>query len=140
MSLPGPARSVLGLLQAALYTRLSEDEQLVDELGWGVYDQVPEDASYPYIGLGEAFETPDNDLGSFGRNVLLVLHLWSRYQGYAQATEALDRVVQLLEHQSLEITGHRVISVHFVDAQTVPDPDPTIRHAPVRFRALTEQA
>ena len=40
-------------LQSTIYTTLSNDNTLTSTLGAGVFDEVLEGASYPFISLGE---------------------------------------------------------------------------------------
>ncbi|WP_018503095.1 DUF3168 domain-containing protein [Parafrankia discariae] len=100
----------------------------------GVFDFVPETARRPYITLGEAIETPDNTHSGYGRQTLLTLHVWTEIRGYAQGNAIVDRLVALLDHQPLTITGRRWISTRLEFAQALPDPDPRIRHHVLRFR------
>lgn len=134
-----PARLVAGELQRAVYTRLTGDQVLSAMAP--VFDHVPEDATRPYVTLGEAIETPVGAHDRYGRSVLLVLHVWSDQDGMTEATTIANRLVELLDHQAeeLEVAGHRVVSARFVDAAPQRDPDQRIRHVPVRFRVQTEQ-
>lgn len=108
----------------------------------GVFDEVnaggvPE----PYITIGEAIETPDNSHDRFGRQGLFAVNIWTRYRGYKQALELKSRVIQLLDHQPLDLGEdlHHV-STHFEFAQNLRDEDdPEIRRVLVRFRVSTEQ-
>jgi hypothetical protein len=117
---------------------LNSDSEL-RALVTGIFDEVPEGQVHPYVVLGEAFETPDNTHDTFGREVVITLHTWSRYRGYAEVLRITDRIITLLDHQPLSITGHNVIAVRHEFAQTLRDPDPEIRHVPIRFRVVTEQ-
>lgn len=108
----------------------------------GVFDEVnaggvPE----PYITIGEAIETPDNSHDRFGRQGLFAIHIWSRYRGYKEALEIKNRVVELLDHQTLNLGEdlHHV-STRFEFAQNLRDEDdPEVRRVLVRFRVFTEQ-
>jgi hypothetical protein len=135
-----PAGYAAGALQRALYARLAGDPVLV-AAGCGVWDDVPEDAAMPYLTLGEAVEVPSSSHDRPGRQVLVTLHVWSRYRGMAEANAVAGRVVELLDHQQRQIpvAGHHLVAFRFVDAVPQRDPDPLIRHVPVRFRAETFQ-
>ena len=128
------------LVQGAMYARLQASEDLT-ALGVGVYDQVPEEAPYPYIVLGEMTEIPDNRLPGIGRSTTHTLHIWSRYAGYAQALQILQVVVGMFDHQPLTVPGLHHVSTDFEFSQTLTDPDGAgdLRHVPVRFRTRTEQ-
>lgn len=105
----------------------------------GVYDYVPEDAERPYVTLGEAVSTPDNDLGGFGAETVLTIHVWTDARGMAAGQAIADRIVQLLDHQPLVIDGHRHIATRWEYGDSMRDPDPTIRHYVLRFRIVTAQ-
>ncbi|MGM1079701.1 DUF3168 domain-containing protein [Streptomyces sp. H28] len=136
MSAPAPMLAV----QSAVYARLKGDAALMGMIS-GVYDYVPETAAYPFVVIGEALETPDNRHGGFGRQTVITLHVWSRYQGYAQVLRIGARVTELLDHQPLTIPGLSWIATRFEFSQTLTDPEPPgdIRHLVLRYRIVTEQ-
>lgn len=126
-------------IQAAIYARLTGDATLTG-LVTGVFDDVPEKQAHPYVVLGEAIETPRNWHGGFGREVVETLHVWSRSRGFSQGLAIAQRITTLLDHQPMTLAGgHLVVSVRHELTQTLRDPDPEIRHLPVRFRLTTEQ-
>lgn len=129
------ARSALHAVQQAFYARLTA------ELEVPVYDWVPEDAPYPYVVIGEATEMSDNNHASFGRDVTMTLHVWTKgHAGFGPTLELVDQVQQALDHQlDLSLVGQRVVTLRLDQVLTMRDPDPLIRHAPVRFRVQTEQ-
>lgn len=132
------AHSPLAAIQRAIYQRLSGDEGL----GADVYDHVPEGSPMPYVVLGEATETPRNWLTGFGRSSTHTLHVWSQQQTFDEANAIVDRIVQLLDHQALDLVDDtwEVTHVGFEFSQTLRDPHPPhARHVPVRFRINTEQ-
>ncbi|WP_259471963.1 DUF3168 domain-containing protein [Streptomyces shenzhenensis] len=136
MTAPAPMLPV----QSAIYARLKGDTALMGMIS-GVYDYVPEDVAYPFVVIGEATEVPDNRHGGFGRETVVTLHVWSRYQGYAQALRIGARVTALLDHQPLTIEGLDHIVTRFEFSQTLTDPEPPgdIRHLVLRYRVVTEQ-
>ncbi|WKV74723.1 DUF3168 domain-containing protein [Streptomyces sp. PCS3-D2] len=134
------APAALGPVQQAAYTLLTADTELM-ALITGVYDYVPEDVVFDYVTIGEATEIPDNRHGGFGRQTTLTLHVWTRYRGHARGQRIAARIVALLDHQPLTITGLHHVSTRFEFSQTLTDPEPPgdIRHIPMRFRITTEQ-
>lgn len=138
------AKDVLGPLQAALYALLDGDENLTDLLGHtgdrnGVYDDVPENVVYPYVDLGETVSTPRNTHDGFGAESLVTLHVYVKARGNATAFPIVNRIRALLDEQHLAVAGHTVVSVRHEQTQTLRDPNPGIRHLPVRIRITTEQ-
>lgn len=125
----------------AVRTALTGDAELMS-LVRGVLDWVPEKQPYPFIHLGESFETPANAHDRFGAQVLQTLHVWSQYRGYAQALTIANRIIHVLDHTPLVIDGHAWCWTRFVSMQTLTDPEPPgdIRHLPLMFRIGTEVA
>lgn len=130
------AESALGPLQEAIVARV---EAHMDTPMW---DYVPEDQPYPYVTVGEAFESPDNVHGRFGRRVRQTLHVWTYgRQGFVDANRIVGELTRLFDHQEqhLVIAGHRAWSVQMGTAQPMRDPDPLVRHVPVELTVRTEQ-
>jgi hypothetical protein len=125
-------------LQIALYDRLTGDAELA-ALVSGVFDRVPETKPLDYVHIGEWLSTPDNSHGSFGRQAVATLHVWTRAEGNAKGQAIAARIVALLDHQPLEVDGHRVVSIRCEFDQALRDPDPQVRHHVLRFRITTSQ-
>jgi hypothetical protein len=130
--------SPMGAIQDAVYDVLTADVTLMTLVS-GIYDAVPENAEFPYVVIGEALELPDDRLDGYGRETVLTLHVWSRHRGFSEATEILARLVTLLDHQSLTITSQHHVATRYEFSQTLIDPEPYLRHIPIRFRVVTEQ-
>lgn len=134
--MPNPVSiSPLLPLQVAMYELLSA------ELSVPVYDFIPEAAEYPYVDLGECNEMPDNDHGAYGSEVTYTLHVWTEAEGFSQGLGIVDEISRILDHQKQNLSpqGHRVISVRRDLTRTMRDPNPRLRHCPVRYRICTEQ-
>lgn len=135
-----PAEPVLDPLQTAMYARMVADETLLALLGGAyIYDEAPETQRDNYVTIGEVFSLPDNAHDGFGAESIATLHVWSRYRGFAQGLAIAGQIQKLFDHRPLDVAGHEVIAVHFESAQTLSDPDPQVRHIPIRFRIFTEQ-
>ncbi|WP_233288945.1 DUF3168 domain-containing protein [Kitasatospora sp. MBT63] len=130
----------MGPVQQAVYEALTGDTALTDQIT-GVFDYVPEGTAYPYIVIGESVETPDNRHGALGRQTVLTLHIWSQYRGHAQCLAIGARVMALLDHRPLAVTGLRHVATRYEMGQTLTDPEPPgdIRHLVHRYRVVTEQ-
>jgi hypothetical protein len=123
-------------LQSAIYSTLNGDNNLTNTLGAGVYDEVLEDATYPFVSLGEEtaidYSTKDLQGGEFTINI----HVWSQYKGAKQAKEIMDRIHTLLHNSSLSVSGFNLINLRFEFADILRDPDGVTRHGVMRFRAI----
>lgn len=141
MSATTPARRPVADIQTALYQRLTAEGV---GLGAAVYDYVPEGdaASWPYVTIGEAIETPANAHSFIGRDTTVYLHVWSKYRGFAEANGVARQMTALLDHRPAELDvgdGQYVTSIRFEFSQTLRDTDPQIRHVAIRFRIRTAQ-
>lgn len=126
-------------LQTAVYARLNGDATLMGLVS-GVYDEVPAAVGMPYLTLGETVEIPDDAHDRQGLESTLTLHIWSRYRGFAEAVEVLAACDRLLDRAPLTVDGFTDVSVAHEWHQTMRDPDPDVRHLPVRYRVwLTER-
>ena len=123
-------------LQTTIYSTLSNDNTLTNTLGAGVFDEVVENASYPFVALGEEtaidYSTKDLDGGEFTINI----HVWSQYKGSKQTKEIMDRIHDLLHDSSLSVSGFNVINLRFEFSDILRDPDGVTRHGVMRFRAI----
>jgi hypothetical protein len=125
-------------IQTAMYGVATADGTLMGLVS-GVFDEVPGGTNKPYVAIGEALETPDNSHDRFGRESVVTWHVWSDHQGFAEALGIANRLIEIFDHKTLTVANHTTVSVRFEFLQTLRDPDPEIRHVPVRFRVVTEQ-
>lgn len=123
-------------LQVALYNELNGN------ISAGVYDNVPERITKPYVTIGEVFGVPDNWHGGFGWDILATIHVWTKSRGFKSALDVASEIIAALDHKrtalSLPATWS-IVSIRFVQLQTLRDPDPEIRHVPVQFRLVIHQ-
>ena len=123
-------------LQSAIYTALNVSA-ITSTLSCGVYDEVVEGNSYPFITLGEetAIDYSTNNL--VGAETTINVHIWSRYKGSKETKEIMDKIHDLLHDVSLTVTGVNLINLRFEYSDIMRDPDGITRHGVMRFRAIT---
>lgn len=122
-------------LQRAVYDRLNAYPGLPS-----VYDDVPNDAAFPYVAIGEDTHVPFDTDDSLGSESTVTLHTWSRYRGKKQAKEIQALIYDALTRKALALDAHHLITIEFEYSEVVLDPDGITRHGIQRFRALIEQA
>ena len=123
-------------LQSAIYTALNNDSTLTTTYGAGVYDDVPEGSSFPYVTMGE---DASNDYGTKdldGSTVSLNIHVWSQYRGSKEVKTIMDRIHTLLHDSSLSVSGFNLVNTRFEFMDILRDPDGITRHGVMRFRAV----
>ena len=123
-------------LQSAVYSGLNVSA-ITSTLSCGVYDEVIEGNSYPFITLGEetAIDYSTNNL--VGAETTINIHVWSRYKGSKETKEILDKIHDLLHDVNLSVTGVNLINLRFEYSDIMRDPDGITRHGVMRFRAIT---
>lgn len=129
-------------LQVGIYELLTNDATLM-ALVTGVYDQVPEEATPPYVVIGEMLSTEDSVHNGHGRQTAVMLHTWTRERSFRPGNQAAAQLVALLTRRqdTLDtlVDDHTVYMAAHEFSQTLRDPDPEIRHRVDRFRIWTRQ-
>ena len=122
-------------LQQAIFSALNVSA-VTSDLSCGVFDDVPQSASYPYIVLGEEtavdFSVKDIQGGDFTVNI----HVWSQYKGSKETKQIMDKIHDLLHNINLSVTGFNLINLRFEFSDIMRDPDGITRHGVMRFRAI----
>ena len=123
-------------LQSAIYSALNVPA-ITTTLACGVYDEVIEGNSYPFITLGEETAIDYSTKNLVGAETTINIHTWSRYKGSKQTKEIMDKIHDLLHDVSLTVAGVNLINLRFEYSDILRDPDGITRHGVMRFRAIT---
>lgn len=118
----------------AIYSRLTGDATLVG-LVEGIYDDVPQDTAYPYVVIGEETTVNNGSKTLDGQEYTLTLHVWSRYRGFKEVKQIMERIYTLLHNYDLSATGASVANLRQEFTSTLMDADGLTRHGVIRFRA-----
>lgn len=117
--------------QKAVYARLTAAPYHLT-----VYDNVPDDATFPYVVIGEDTIIDWSFVGVRGEELTLLLHVWSRSAGRAECKQMLEQIKTALHEQELALeTGHNTLT-RFAFEETLLDEDGRTWHGVIRFRAL----
>ena len=130
-------------VQVGIRTLLLADTALGLLIGDGVWDEPPEDTTFPYVHIGEATSIVDGTHSGQGRQVVPTLHSWAKARSARPVNEIGARLVAVLDLQEAALnaatSGVTVWMVKHEFSQTLRDPDRTIRHRIDRFRIYTSQ-
>jgi hypothetical protein len=126
-------------LQTGLRAALLADAGFVAALGGeNVYDDVPRDAPFPYITIGN-IETRDwSTQTSRGHEHTVTVHLWSSYRGRKQVQDLIAELDRVLDGADPPLSDHRLVNLSIVFWTALRDPDGEIYRGTVRLRAVTE--
>lgn len=122
-------------LQTTIYSALNVSA-ITTALNCGVYDEVVESASYPFISLGEETAIDYSTKNQNGGEYTINIHIWSQYKGAKQTKEIMDKVHDLLHDIDLTVSGFNLINLRFEFSDIMRDPDGVTRHGVMRFRAI----
>ncbi len=122
-------------LQTTIYSALNVSA-ITTALNCGVYDEVVESASYPFISLGEETAIDYSTKNQNGGEYTINIHIWSQYKGSKQTKEIMDKVHDLLHDIDLTVSGFNLINLRFEFSDIMRDPDGVTRHGVMRFRAI----
>ena len=123
-------------LQTAIYSTLSNDNTLTSTLGAGVYDDVLEGGTFPYVELGNETALDYSTKNVVGSEYTITLHIWSQYAGSKETKDIMDRIHDLLHDSNITVTGFNLINLRFEFSDIMRDPDGKTRHGVMRFRAI----
>jgi hypothetical protein len=126
-------------LQKAIYARLAGDAALADLVGARIYDNVPGDAGYPYLTLGEAAVDDWSDGEAAGAEHRLVFNAYTRGGGRAEAKTVMGAVNAAIHDANLALDGHHLVNLRFVATETRREADGATWRGTIRFRAVTER-
>jgi len=122
-------------LQTTIYNALNVSA-ITTTLSCGVYDEVIEGNTYPFITLGEETTIDYSTKTATGSETTINIHIWSQYKGSKQTKEIMDKVHDLLHDSNLSVTGFNLINLRFEFSDIMRDPDGITRHGVMRFRAI----
>jgi hypothetical protein len=126
-------------LQTGLRAALLADAGLVSALGGGqVFDDVPREAPFPYITIGDIDTRDWSTQSSRGHEHTVTLHLWSRYRGRKQVQDLIAEVDRILDGAAPPLTGHRLVNLSTVFWTAQREPDGEVYRGTMRLRAVTE--
>lgn len=126
-------------LQRGLYQTIAADNAVTTLLGGvHIYDDVPRDAAFPYLTLGETVVRDWSTGSDEGDEHLVTLHVWSRANGRRQTHRIMAALKLALHDATVSVANHRLVNMRFEFSDARREPDGETYHGVVRFRAVTE--
>jgi len=90
--------------------------------GGRIYDRVPENPTYPYIGIGDEQTLDDGNACDDGWEVFADVHVWSQAVGFPEAKGLVAAIVPRLVAISA-VPGFTVIAAEVENTRVFRDPD-----------------
>lgn len=102
-------------LQKAVYTALTQDTGLMSKVT-GVYDHVPQGASFPYIALWEMQSRDRSNVAETMTEVRVKLAVYARERGSKTVLDIMAIVKALLHQANMSVTGYSLHSCCFTES------------------------
>jgi len=118
----------------------AEVARIEAETSFTVYDDLPEQAVYPYVVMGEMTARDWSDKFEPGQEVYSTKHIWSQYKGKKEVTEMGDAILQALTKSPLDLgPNFRAVLDELDTNEIIVDIDGITRHGILRQRYLIEE-
>jgi hypothetical protein len=127
-------------LQEAVFAALAADAGIKALIGdpARLYDDVPRDAAYPYVTIGEAREEDWSTKTEEGSEHRLVFYVWSRYGGRREVKQILSRIRTVLHDASPGVSGYALINLRCEAMEAFRAGDARSYRGVARYRAAME--
>lgn len=128
-------------LQKALVEVLTSDSNLGEVLGVPpkIFQNIIADTvDMPYIQIGETQEIDDSVQCLDASEIFVDIHIWVAEPNFVLVKRLANLVRKLIHLQDIVLDEERCVLIEHRVTRTFMDADPTIKHAIVTFRALTE--
>jgi hypothetical protein len=133
------------VVQQVIYDTLSGDAPVSGAVGGRIFDSVPQavdsgsPAAFPYIVIGDDLHIAWDTDTDIGREVMVVINVWSRHSGRSEAKVIQGLVFDALDRALLTASGYNFVTCDITESSTELDPDGETRHGVQRFRILLQE-
>lgn len=139
MASPAMQKSAFGPVQTAMFTTMTGDSALSTLVGGRIYDDVPQNQVFPYVNFGSWTSIPYLTHERGGEEVTITLHCWSVYRGWSELQGIVEQLNRLFGNSDLVVQGYDVVKSYYEYSALLRQLD-DVRHAPVRYRLLVQEA
>jgi len=115
-------------------------DRLKSATSYRIFDNLPEQAEFPYVVMGEVSGRDWSDKFEPGQEVFSTVHVWSQYPGRKEAAEMQDAILQALTSSPLDLGPDFHAALGALDmSEMIIDIDGATRHGVVRMKYLIEE-
>jgi len=124
-------------LQEAIYTALRADAGIKALVGdpARIYDNVPQQTTYPYITIGDDTAAEAGAADFDGQEITLTMHAWSQDRGRKEVKDILAAIYAALHDAVMAVTGATHVNLRWEFSDTFRDADGQTYHGVTRFRS-----
>lgn len=106
----------------------------------GIVDHVDQDATFPYVVIGEAVSTPHDTDDSAGASHVIDIHTWSRHEGRLETKRMQEEIYAALHRATMSVDGCDFVGCDLELEESFPvEPDGRTRHGVQRYRVLLDE-
>ena len=118
----------------------AQRDRIKSVTGREVYDDLPQNASMPYVVAGEIEGREWSDKFQPGQEVTSSIHVWSNYPGRKEAGEIIDEILSALSSSPLNLEGGFGAVVSTLElSEIIVDIDGVTRHGILKIKYLIEE-
>jgi len=126
-------------LQAALYSRLTTSNNIINALGGEhIFDDTPPSQKPPYIVFAESIHNDWSTGTEAGMEHSVSLHVWSDQRGRKQAVTVAQFVIEAMTDLPTQLDDHLLVNFSHEFTEVSRDEDAGLYLAKINFRAVTE--
>ena len=116
-------------LQTILYSTLNGDSTLDGIVGNNkIFDNVPQDTTYPYVVLGNITALNRGTKTLDGNDYVLDIDVWSTYRGKKEISDAMERIYELLHDTTYSVSGADMVVSQVRNTITLVENNGITRH------------
>ncbi|EAQ34481.1 gene transfer agent-like protein [Nitrobacter sp. Nb-311A] len=126
-------------LQGVIVARLKADMALSTLIGGRVYDNVPEDAPFPYVNFARVDILQDDATCVTGYEINFGVDVWSRGVGFVEAEKIAHAVAKSMHNWDATLATYTVITLQHRQTRVFRDADGLTSHGVVEFVAIVTE-
>ncbi len=115
--------SAIRPVEAAIRSAVLADATFNALCPGGLASHEDDQQVYPFVLFDNSMERPANTMGGatsgIGRELIVRMHIYSRYKGDVEALEILERLIELLDFTTLTVSGYGTVIVEYLTAKVL---------------------
>ncbi len=124
-------------LQTIVYSTLNGDSTLDGIIGNNkIFDNVPQDTSYPYVVIGNESAINRGTKTLDGNEYTIDIEVWSQYRGKKEIKEAMERVYNLFHDATYSVSGADMVVSQVRNVITLTENDGITRHGVITLSVI----
>src|SRR5215813_3932225 len=125
-------------LQAALVSTLKNNAGVQAVVGQRIYDEVPNNPTFPYVSIGDNQVLPDKADCIDGTEIFWQLDGWARDPHFPVCKQISKAVIAAMDDLPLTIDSYANVVCELNTVNYLHEPDGITRHVAINFRFLIQ--